>query len=113
MSRDIAPFGVRMPAELKECLTKQANENKRSLNAEIVARLEVTVQQDELHTGGFSHFIDEFLDLMAENASLKAQNNELKAGFPPPPIIQRTATKDDLDRLYENLRAVIERKNNP
>ncbi len=47
MSRNIAPFGVRMPEELKETLLKKAEENKRSLNAEVVARLEETVRQDE------------------------------------------------------------------
>lgn len=40
MSRDIAPFGVRMPAELKETVDKAAKENGRSMNAEIVHRLE-------------------------------------------------------------------------
>lgn len=47
MSRDIAPFGLRMPAELKETLEKLAKDNKRSLNAEIVSRLEFTVSAFE------------------------------------------------------------------
>ena len=41
MSRDIAPFGVRMPASLKEQLQTMASDNKRSLNAEIVAAIEL------------------------------------------------------------------------
>ncbi|HDM8071269.1 Arc family DNA-binding protein [Vibrio harveyi] len=49
MSRDIAPFGLRMQSELKEKLEAIAKENKRSLNAEITSRLESTVSQvDEL-----------------------------------------------------------------
>lgn len=40
MSRDIAPFGVRMPAELKETVERAAKENGRSMNAEIILRLE-------------------------------------------------------------------------
>lgn len=43
MSRDIAPFGVRMPAELKEQLQAMAAENKRSINSEIVAAVEMAV----------------------------------------------------------------------
>jgi predicted HicB family RNase H-like nuclease len=37
---DIAPFGVRMPEELKEYLKQAAAENCRSLNTEIIFRLE-------------------------------------------------------------------------
>ncbi|EGR0441296.1 Arc family DNA-binding protein [Vibrio cholerae] len=40
MSRNINPFGLRMPAELKEKLEEEAKKNMRSLNAELVARLE-------------------------------------------------------------------------
>ncbi|WP_375752723.1 Arc family DNA-binding protein [Vibrio sp. HN007] len=43
MSRDIAPFGLRMKSDLKEALDMQAKENKRSLNAEITSRLEGTI----------------------------------------------------------------------
>lgn len=38
--RDIAPYGVRMPAELKEKLQELAKRNGRSLNSEIVMILE-------------------------------------------------------------------------
>jgi predicted transcriptional regulator len=37
--KDITPFGVRFPTEVKEKLQKAANKNTRSLNAEIVARM--------------------------------------------------------------------------
>ncbi|MCG6265359.1 Arc family DNA-binding protein [Vibrio vulnificus] len=40
MSRNINPFGLRMPPELKEKLEEEAKKNMRSLNAELVARLE-------------------------------------------------------------------------
>ncbi len=45
MSRDISPFGLRMPAELKTWLEQQAQNNGRSLNAEIVQRLESGMNQ--------------------------------------------------------------------
>jgi predicted DNA-binding protein len=38
--RDIAPYGVRMPAELKDKLQEIAKRNGRSLNSEIVRILE-------------------------------------------------------------------------
>lgn len=37
--RDIAPYGVRLPTELKKHLQENAKKNGRSLNSEIVARL--------------------------------------------------------------------------
>ena len=38
--RDIAPYGVRMPADLKDKLQDMAKRNGRSLNSEIVRILE-------------------------------------------------------------------------
>jgi predicted transcriptional regulator len=37
--KDITPFGVRLPTELKDKLQKAANKNNRSMNAEVVARM--------------------------------------------------------------------------
>lgn len=39
-NRDIAPFGLRMPAELRQKLVNAAEINGRSINAEILHRLE-------------------------------------------------------------------------
>lgn len=43
MSRDISPFGLRMPPELKAQIEADAARNGRSINAEIVVRLESTL----------------------------------------------------------------------
>lgn len=40
LTRDIAPFGVRMPPDLKERVSAAAKSNGRSMNAEIVSTLE-------------------------------------------------------------------------
>lgn len=40
MASVIAPFGVRLPPELKEWLGLQAQVNRRSLNSEMIKRLE-------------------------------------------------------------------------
>lgn len=47
MSRDINPFGLRMPNELKEHLDEAAKENGRSLNAEINQRLTDSFEHQE------------------------------------------------------------------
>lgn len=41
---EIAPLGVRMPPELKDRLREAAIENRRSLNAEVVKRLEQSLE---------------------------------------------------------------------
>ena len=40
MSRDIAPFGLRMPPDLKDKIEAAAHANGRSMNAEVIARLQ-------------------------------------------------------------------------
>ncbi|MGP5356483.1 Arc family DNA-binding protein [Pseudomonas helleri] len=43
MSREDSQFKLRMPSELREAIENAAKEARRSLNAEIVARLEMSV----------------------------------------------------------------------
>ncbi|MCK7217097.1 Arc family DNA-binding protein [Enterobacter cloacae] len=49
--RDIAPYGVRMPAELKEKVAQIAKTNGRSMNAEIVMAIEAWVSHHERKEG--------------------------------------------------------------
>ncbi|MGL6392547.1 Arc family DNA-binding protein [Aeromonas veronii] len=42
---NIAPFGVRMPPELKQQLEKSAKKNSRSLNAEVVYWLQKAMDE--------------------------------------------------------------------
>jgi len=46
MSRAIAPFGLRIPPDLRETLEAASKNNKRSLTAEIIDRLEYTVDDE-------------------------------------------------------------------
>ena len=48
-SGEIAPFGLRMPKELKAFISEQANKNGRSMNAEVLARV---VQTMDSNIGG-------------------------------------------------------------
>ncbi|MCF5179634.1 Arc family DNA-binding protein [Pseudomonas syringae] len=48
MSREDSQFKLRMPAELRDAIELAAKERKRSLNAEIVARLESSVLEESI-----------------------------------------------------------------
>ncbi|WP_449043719.1 Arc family DNA-binding protein [Paracoccus versutus] len=47
LTRDLAPFGVRMPPELKARIHAAAEANNRSMNAEIIHRLQTTFEMDD------------------------------------------------------------------
>ena len=47
MSRNIAPFGVRMPPELKDKVEKAAKTAGRSINAEIIHRLQQSFELEQ------------------------------------------------------------------
>lgn len=47
MSRDYPQYKLRMSPELKDTVEELAKKNNRSMNAEIVARLERSIAQDE------------------------------------------------------------------
>lgn len=46
-TRDINPFGLRMQPELKDLLDREAKISGRSLNAEIVHRLQLSIDNQE------------------------------------------------------------------
>lgn len=50
MSREDSQFKLRMPSELREAIELAAKESKRSLNAEIIARLESTILKQSIGT---------------------------------------------------------------
>ena len=65
MSRDVNPFGLRMPPEVKEELEKMAEQNRRSLNAEIVVRLEESIKREKdkcISEEGLRRIVSEELD---------------------------------------------------
>ena len=55
MARTDPQFNVRMPADLKEKIEEAAKENGRSMNAEIVYRLQRSIEDDQVETGGIGH----------------------------------------------------------
>ncbi|WP_338805124.1 Arc family DNA-binding protein [Xenorhabdus griffiniae] len=44
--RDISPYSIRMPDELKEALTERAKKNGRSLNSEMVMILQSAIDDE-------------------------------------------------------------------
>lgn len=52
--RNINPFGLRMQPELKETLDREAKINGRSLNAEIVARLQLSLDNQVTAKNGYT-----------------------------------------------------------
>lgn len=52
MNRDITPFGLRLPAELKTRMEEAAAKNLRSLNAELVLRIEASERPLASYTVG-------------------------------------------------------------
>jgi hypothetical protein len=67
MNKQIPPFGLRMPPELKEELEVLAEQNRRSLNAEIIVRLEESVKRE-----GLTCITAEEVRQIVENALSKA-----------------------------------------
>lgn len=58
MSRDIVPLGLRMPPEVKEQIEAAAKANGRSMNAEIVARLQASFEQPASGTAPMDAIFD-------------------------------------------------------
>lgn len=62
MFKDITPFGVRFPVDIKEKLHKAANKNNRSMNAEIVDRIAESFEgRNDLKDFTDGELIDEFV----------------------------------------------------
>ncbi|CDH02914.1 Arc family DNA-binding protein [Xenorhabdus bovienii] len=103
MSREDPQLRVRIPAGLKEMLDDRAKDNKRTLTAEIVDRLEVTAAQDSVMgiSDGYGYIARDFESLCDEFEDLKAKYEREYA------LDRADSNKDDLRtavaRLYEIL----------
>lgn len=63
------PVGLRLPTELKEKIKNAAKQNKQSMNAEIVRRLERTFHQDEVEMQSDDAFISSAIHRIGFNKS--------------------------------------------
>ncbi|PWC10701.1 hypothetical protein B4923_16185 [Brenneria roseae subsp. americana] len=79
MSR-ITPYPLRMPAEMREKLESEAKESGRSLQQEVMKRLEVSLALDEITEVAVDYLPTLVEDLQAgveKVKSLKSENEEL------------------------------------
>lgn len=87
MSRELPPFGLRLPPELRERLDIAAAENMASLNAEIVRRLKNSFEE--------SLRPDEFLEALSINGIFR---------------LRSTSTYRDVERLVMLIRKLTPRR---
>jgi hypothetical protein len=81
MDRTDPQFKLRIPAKLKTQLEEKAGESVRSLSSEILKRLEVTLDLDEVLaiSGGFVDAAGIISSLIKENQALKSERDEFRA----------------------------------
>lgn len=76
MGRNITPFGLRMPPDLKKRIEKSAQTNRRSMNAELVLRLQDSVDKDPIFTPDIREAAEHYT-LTADQSMLLSAYNEL------------------------------------
>ena len=74
MARTDPQFNVRMPADLKEKIEEAAKENGRSMNAEIVYRLQRSIEEDQVESGGIGHMEFRIVDPSVGKGQQKVVN---------------------------------------
>ena len=82
LTRDIAPFGLRMPPMLKERIRRAARENGRSMNAEIIDTLEREYPENPYTAEEFVQYLQslsEPMDLDAKIGHTELLNQTLRA----------------------------------
>lgn len=77
LTRDLAPFGVRMPPELKARIQAAAEASNRSMNAEIIYRLQMTFEMDDYVPKENVHTDSPELLLSADLTEIVARQNVL------------------------------------
>lgn len=107
---NIAPFGLRMPPELKERVQKSAQKNNRSMNSEIIALLEHALAYYESVDGWkFGDVIGahEYQDfLRAEDGTAVLGDSEVSRKRPSvtSPFEKLTRDVEDIKNFLDGLR---------
>lgn len=95
MGRDINPFGLRMPPDLKKRIERSAKTNRRSMNAELVLRLQDSVEREPLFVPDVQETAASYALTQDQSALLSVYNSlsprrrrallELLSGIAPDP----------------------------
>lgn len=96
MSRDLPSFPLRMPPELRRAIENAAGESRRSLNAEIVARLEASLAEQKTiydPACGSGGFLIHAMDYVREQ--LERKNDQ-------PQVVSREEARARLEQLQLN-----------
>jgi hypothetical protein len=106
--RNINPFGLRLQPELKNQLEQAAGENKRSLNAEITARLEESFEEKSFAEGKAT--VLELKSLMTEISLISAllsmvqqQPQSQERDVVLKQLIDRVDAMGDIQKLFTEL----------
>lgn len=114
MSRDITPFALRMPPDLRGKVDQAAKEVRRSLNAEIIARLEATFLIEEALTfmasGCPLHEVGQMLiDLAQERSEAMDDLQQLNLEVHARDLRKQLSHTDDrLDKLESRIEYMID-----
>jgi hypothetical protein len=79
--RDITPFNIRLPAELKAKLKAEADKKTGSINAEVLARLAASFEKTGLENYTDGELIDELIRRWGREAVCIRLGD---GGTPPP-----------------------------
>lgn len=101
MSDESAQFKLRLPSKIHAEIVEKAKQNKRSLNAEILARLEATIAMDtEFKSSvGYESLISEYVRLDFESSQQQYEND-----------LKNPLLKEIQNLRTELLQAIAERK---
>lgn len=80
MAKEYSPYPFRMPAEIRESLDHKAKEAGRSLQQEMLKRIELTIHLERAlrsKVSSIDALHDFVFDMVVENKKLESQNNAL------------------------------------
>lgn len=94
MSREDPQLRIRLPIELKEKIEASSKENNRSMNAEIVHRLEASLSKEDLNLDGLES--DDLKEVVKVQAGLLEKYQEaFKRSTDVLSEVHKVLTKDE------------------
>ncbi|ENU24157.1 hypothetical protein F993_01473 [Acinetobacter proteolyticus] len=95
MSREDPQLKVRLPQELKDQITESARLYNRSMNAEIVARLQMSFEQPEGEATLGSRMLSNAVGEMIEQSLSRITDRLIQSGIPQDAVLKALKTETD------------------